>query len=208
MRAPLTALDLAIDFSLLDCWPSFYFSFWFSEDRLGFPMLERRYHHFVVLLDSERYSMSPAVTMWKRNNALEHRDNPGTTTRRKVSVLHRFSHSLSDVAFDHWPTRKYNNVLRQSLPDDKTASVSSSSCTVTKNSRSWTYTLCFLTYLHFSIGCNHRWWFLDFRMVPSSAELKFILLSMRTDALESTTNSRSSGLLKEGAGIAHASVGQ
>ena len=49
--------------------------------------------------------------------------------------------------------------------------------------------------------------FLDFRRVSSSAELKsFFAQHVHRDAPESTSNSRSSGFLAEGAGITHASV--
>ena len=50
--------------------------------------------------------------------------------------------------------------------------------------------------------------FLDLRRVTSSPELKSFLLSVCIDAPESTTNSRSSGCVKEDAGITHASVGE
>ena len=53
--------------------------------------------------------------------------------------------------------------------------------------------------------------FLVLRRVSSSSELKSSLLSMCIDALESTTNSRSSGFFfffEEGAGITDASVGE
>ena len=48
--------------------------------------------------------------------ALELHDKPGTTVGTTFSVLHTFSHSWSDVAFDHWPTRRYNRVLRRACP--------------------------------------------------------------------------------------------
>ena len=40
-------------------------------------------------------------------------DNPGTTTSTKFSVLH--SHFCSDVAFDHWTTRRKNRALRKAF---------------------------------------------------------------------------------------------
>ena len=68
------------------------------------------------------------------------------------------------------------------------AGVSSRICTVTKISRSWTYTDASSLVCTFPFGCKHRCGFLDFRRVSSSAEHKSFLLSMRTDAPESTTN--------------------
>ena len=59
--------------------------------------------------------------------------------------------------------------------------------------------LCFLTCLHFSIGCNHRGGVPGFSKGIHSPELQLFLLSI--EAPESTPNSRSSGFLEEGAGI-------
>ena len=50
--------------------------------------------------------------------------------------------------------------------------------------------------------------FLDLRRVSISSELESFLLSMCIDALESTTNSRSSGDFEVGAGVALASMGE
>ena len=48
--------------------------------------------------------------------------------------------------------------------------------------------------------------FLDLRRVSSSPELASVWLNMCIDALESITNSRSSGFFEEGAGITLASA--
>ena len=84
-------------------------------------MLERGYRHIAVLLDEL---------------ALEPDDNPGTTMGTFFSIAHNcFSPSWSDVAFDH-PTRRNKPCSSHSLPEDRTASVSSRICTVTKSSKS------------------------------------------------------------------------
>ena len=62
--------------------------------------------------------------------------------------------------------------------------------------------LCFLVCLHFSVGRHHRCGVPGLRRVSISSELKSFLLSMCIDAPESTTNSRSSGDLEVGAGVA------
>ena len=49
---------------------------------------------------------------------------------------------------------------------------------------------------------------LDLRRVSISSELKSFLLSMCIDALESTTNSVSSGDFEVGVGVAMASIGE
>ena len=84
---------------------------------MGLSALVGNYRHFVNLLDSEMYPMSPAETMSK------------TTLRWSLTTIHgqqevrncpscRISSSLvwSGVAFDHWPTHKKNPVLRRVFP--------------------------------------------------------------------------------------------
>ena len=123
---PLTTLaDHAIDVSLLDCCPSFDFLFERLEDRLGLPMLEREYRHFVVLLDSERYSMSPAGSSSLKTMLGQHQE------RNFLSCTEIFSHSWSDVAFDHWPIRVLHSACLMTRRQ-----ASSSISTVTKSSRS------------------------------------------------------------------------
>ena len=93
--------------------------------------------HFVNLLDSKNNVEDDLAP------ELEH--SPGTTTGTKFSVLHRiFFPSLVRCGF--WPPAHslVYPCFSQSLPNDKTAGVSSNNCTVTKRSRSWTYYLCFL----------------------------------------------------------------
>ena len=64
---------------------------------------------------------------------LEFDDSLGTTKGTFFSVVKGFSsHLWSDVAFHHWPTHMNNGALRRAYPDDRTAGVSSSNCTVTK----------------------------------------------------------------------------
>ena len=95
-------------------------------------MLERGYRHFVVLLDSERYSMSPAVTMWKTHLRSSLKTILGQQQERHLPYCTEFSsHSWSDVAFDHRPTRRFYHVLRRA---------------------------CLMRRLqaYFPIGCNHR----------------------------------------------------
>ena len=135
---PLTTLeDRGIDFSLLDCCPSFDFCIGFLEDRVGLPMLDHEYRHFAVTLESERYSMSPAATMWKTNLHSSLKTILGRQQERIfVSCTELFSHSWSDVAFDHWPTRRFSSVLRRACLMIGRQGVPSSICTVTKSSRS------------------------------------------------------------------------
>ena len=50
----------------------------------------------------------------ENEHALELEDNPWTTTGTKfLSCTELFSHSWSDLAFDHLPTRRKNRVLRR-----------------------------------------------------------------------------------------------
>ena len=67
---------------------------------------------------------------------------------------------------------------------------------------------CFLICLHFSIGCDSRCGFLDARPVSSSAKFRSFLLSMCSDAPESTTNYLSSDFVKVGAGNDKTSEGE
>ena len=62
--------------------------------------------------------------------------------------------------------------------------------------------------LHFSIGGYNCRRTLEVVTVSNSAELGSFLLLMRIDALESTTNSVSSGLILDGEGRHHFSVGE
>ena len=67
--------------------------------------------------------------------------------------------------------------------------------------------LCFLVCLHFSIGRYHRCG-VPGSSLSNSSELKSFLLITCTDAPESTSNSRSSGLFEVDAGSALVSVGE
>ena len=76
----------------------FYFDFRFWEDRLGLPTLDSKYRHFVVLLDSERYSVSPAGTMFLANLRWCLTMILGQQRRRNfLSCAESFSQSWSDV---------------------------------------------------------------------------------------------------------------
>ena len=88
----------------------------------------------------------------------------------------------------------------QSFPGDRIAGVYSRICTVTNNSRSWTYTVAssfvctspsavstVVGFLDTSNGVQFRWF-------------RSFLLSMCVDAPESTTNYRSSGFVEDGVG--------
>ena len=63
--------------------------FQFLQDGLGLPTLNHEYRHFVILLDPERYSMSPCGNDVEDELALELEDNPETTIGTTYSVLHR-----------------------------------------------------------------------------------------------------------------------
>ena len=65
---------------------------------------------------------------------------------------------------------------------------SSRICSVTENSRWWTYNCCLLICLHLAIGCDNRCGFLDTRTVSNSASFRSFLLSTCIDVPESTTN--------------------
>ena len=62
--------------------------------------------------------------------------------------------------------------------------------------------------LHFLIGCYDRRGLLDVVTISNSEEFKSFLLIMCIDALESTTNSLSSGLRVDGAGRHQFSEGE
>ena len=153
-------------------------------------MLDHEYRHFLILLDSERYLVTPAGTIQ------DERHFPSCTTF--------FSHSWSDVAFDHWPTHKITVLFADiaQRQDGKRVEYLHRH----EEIKIVNVYLCVLTCLHFSTGSP--WWgSLDFRSVSNSAKFRSSLLSMRIGAPESTPNSHSSGFLDEGAGITHASVG-
>ena len=77
-------------------------------------MIEREHRHFVVLLDSEKYPMSPAGTMWKTNLSLSLKTILGQQQERIfLSCTELFSHSWSDVAFDCWPTRSFTEFFAE-----------------------------------------------------------------------------------------------
>ena len=81
-------------------------------------------------------------------------------------------------------------------------------CTVTKRSRSWTYTVASSFVCTSPLAVITVVGLLDFRRVCSSAELKSFLLSMYIDAPESTANSLSSSFFKDGAGNDQTSEGE
>ena len=84
-------------------------------------MLEREYRRFVVLLDSERYSMRQSCGNDVEDELeLELEDNPGATTGTTIFYLAHNSFPIFGQTwlFDHWSTHR----------KIKTA-VSSSNCT-------------------------------------------------------------------------------
>ena len=90
-------------------------SFVFFGGSRRFSRLLGKYRHFVNLLDSKRYSMSPAVTMWKTN----WRWNLTTIQGQQEARIFRLALNLllvwSSAASDHWPTHRYNRVLRRAF---------------------------------------------------------------------------------------------
>ena len=82
----------------------------------------------------------------------------------------------------------------------RTAGVSSRICTVTNESRSWTYAVASSFVCTSPLAVITAVGFLDTRIVSSSTEFRSFLLRMCIEAPESTTNSPSSGVVKDGAG--------
>ena len=112
------------------------------------------------------------------------------------------------MAFDHWPTRRYNRVLRRAcLMTGLQACPRGFAPSRRAQGRERIPVLPHLFALHHWLQ-SPLWGSWIFEGFSSSAELKSFLLSTCIDALESTTNSRSSGIFQEGAGITHASVGE
>ena len=105
-------------------------------DRTSFPIPLR---HVVNLLESKKYLMSPAETMWRTNLSWYLVAITGPQQARNFpSCRELSSHFWSNVAFDRWPTHRYIRALRRAC--QITRQVSSSNCTVTKRSRSGTNT--------------------------------------------------------------------
>ena len=150
--------------------PHYYFCFGFWADRVGCPALVGKDRHFVVLLDLEMNSLSLAGTMWKTNLCSSLKTIPGQQQEGNfLSCTESFSHSWSDVAFDQRPTHWCNRVLRRACPNDRTAGVSSSICTITKRWRSWTYTCASSFVCTSPLAVITVVEFPDFRRVSSSA---------------------------------------
>ena len=156
--------------------------------------------HVALELDKKR--TNPAMSVLKTNCYQNWR-----TTREQQAVRNcRFCKKLSPplwsiAALDRWPTQRNTRGLRRVFQAVEQQAFLREIALVTKRSRSWTKT-CASSFkcisplaLTTTVGC------LDLRNVSSSSELIF-MLSMCTDAPESTTNSRSSGDFKVGAGIA------
>ena len=128
-------------------------------------------------------------SVWRNNlltslEPLSERSSPYCTVAE-----HRFKW---DVVFDHWSTHKNIPFSSKSFPSDKTAGVFSRTFIVKNISNSLTYTItsscvCTSPLAVMTIVGLH-----DFVNVSISAEFKSFLLIMCIDALESTTNSRSS----------------
>ena len=128
-------------------------------------------------------------------------DNPGTTRGTKLYVLQMmlFPFGVNRGSWLLTHLLEYPRSL-QSLPSDGTAGVSSSSCTVTIWSKSWTNTCASSWFCTSPFAIYTTVGVLDLFTVPNSSELDSFLLIMCIDAPESTTNSRSSGLVEVGAG--------
>ena len=121
-------------------------------------------------------------------------DNPGTTRGTKLSFLHMIVFP-SLVNRDFWSLTHSQEYpwSSQSLPSDRTASVSSSNCTVTNRFRSWTKTCASSRVCTSPLAVSTTVGGLDLLKVSSSSELKSFLHSLCIDAPESTMNSRYSG---------------
>ena len=123
------------------------FCFWFWDYRVGFLALDHKYRHFVNLLDSKKYSMSLAETMWKTNLRWSLTTILGKQQERNFpSCTELFSHLGSDVALDHWSTHVNNRALHRVCQDGRRVVEylhrHEEIKTVNKN-------LCFLMCLHF-----------------------------------------------------------
>ena len=111
--------DRAIDFSTPVRCPRYCVCFRFLlVCAIDFSTPERSCRHFVVLLDLKGYNQTcPAVTMHKTNLRSSWRNLStilGEQPKRNyLSCTELFSHSWSDVAFDHWPTHMNIRVLRR-----------------------------------------------------------------------------------------------
>ena len=128
------ARDLANVHPIVDCHPSFYFGLGFlGVIRTSFLEPVR---HFALTLDLLK--TNPVMSMLK-TNCYQLADSPGTTRGTKLSVLHK-NVFASLVKRGLWPLTHSQEYRwsSQSFPSDRTASVSSSDCSVTKRSRSWT----------------------------------------------------------------------
>ena len=115
-----TLANRAIDSSMSECCPRFFFRF-LLDCAIGFSMLDRWYRHFVVLLDLKGYyQMCPAVTMLRTNLRWSWRNLStilGQVWARNFPYCTDFPFfGQLCVVFDHWPTYMNIRALRRACP--------------------------------------------------------------------------------------------
>ena len=172
----------AIGLPMLDCYPLISSLFWcLVMNRASFLVPDR---HFALLLNLKMDLMRSCGCDVEDELALELDDNPGTTGGTKFSVLQRiFFPCLVRCGF--WPLVHSWEYpwSSQSFSSDRTAGVSLGICTVTKRSRSWTYTGASSFVCTSPLAVTTVVVFLDLGRVSISSELGSFLLSMCVDAL-------------------------
>ena len=166
---PTIKEDLANGRHTLDCHSSFCFGFgFFGCDPLQFPGTNSSLRSWTRLVEDKSCNVDvedellPGVA-----------DNPGTTRGTKLSVSQNIVFpSLFKSGF--WPLTHSQEYpwSSQSFLKDRTAGVSSSNCTVTKRSRSWTYTCASSFVCNSPLAVTPTVGFLDLSKVSSSPELK------------------------------------
>ena len=180
---PTTQEDLANDRPHLDCHSSFYFDF----DFLG-PSLLMHIRHVVLFLDL--LMMSPVKAMLKTNWChcwMTHLERPEVRNCPFCIYFLPLFGQPRLLAADP----------RIGICD-RTVGVSSNDCTVTKRPRSWTYICASSCVCTYPLDVTTTVGVLDFRRVSISSELKSLFFSMCIEALESITNSFSSGNFEVG----------
>ena len=163
----------------------FWFWFWvFGSGPRQCPGAKPSLRSWAELVEDESCNVDV------EDDLLPELDRPGTASGTKLSVVHIIGFS-SLVNRGFWPLTHSQEYpwSSQSLPSDRTASVSSCNCTVTKRSRSWMYTCASSFACTSPLAVTTVAGFLDLRKVSSSSELKSFLLSKCINAPESTTTS-------------------
>ena len=200
---PTIQEDLANGRPNLECHSSFYFGF----GLLGLYRASFLVHvrHSDLKLDPTK--TDPAMSMLKTNLY------PNWTTTleqqevRKCPLCIKIFLPLCGQPwfFDRWPTYRNISVLRkvfQAIELQKDRVIAQSRRGQDREH------IPVLPRLFELIGRYHHCGVLYLRRVSNSSELKSFLLSMCTEAPESTTKSRSSGDFEVGAGVALASTGE